>query len=126
MTVAEPAAIGVIETTLPSTVTAATMVSLDAAEKARESPSGSEKLSATSTETASPLATSVWSAIVPSAIGAWLAASTVTSMLCVAESPSGSVAVTVTVVLPAATGEIVTALPLTEAVATPASLDEAE
>ena len=65
-------------------------------------------------------------AIVPTAWGGWFSGgSTVTAMFCVAFNPPGSVAVTVTVALPADTGWMVTSEPDTVAVATRPSLDSA-
>ena len=66
----------------------------------------------------------VSASIVPSGTGSWLAGTTVTSNVWVAESPPGSVAVTVTVALPAATPATVTSAPETLTVAN-ASSEEA-
>ena len=58
-------------------------------------------------------AVSSWSGIVSATSGASLAAATVTVNDCVAESPPGSVAVTVTAAVPAARAMIVTTEPST-------------
>ena len=70
--------------------------------------------------TASPAST-VYPGIVPLACGGRLPCSTSTRTSCVTDAPPGSLAVTVTVAVPALTAEIVATLPATEAVATAAS-----
>ena len=87
-----------------------TSASLDSAAYVSASPSGSLKKAATSTVADWP-AVIVCGGIAPTASGARFAASTVTSALCVAVRPSGSVAVTVTVAVPAATAATVRLLP---------------
>ena len=99
-----------------------TSASLDSAVYVSSSPSGSLKKEDTSTVTSSP-AVIVRGGIVPTASGAWFAASTVTSTLCIAVRPSGSAAVTVTVAVPAATAVAVRLFPDMLAVSTSASLD---
>ena len=74
------------------------------------SPSGSLKNEDTSTTTSSP-SVIARAGIAPTASGAWLAASTVTSALCAAVRPSGSAAVTVTVAVPTDTAVTVRLLP---------------
>ncbi|MYA64681.1 MAG: hypothetical protein F4Y21_08535 [Gemmatimonadetes bacterium] len=64
--------------------------------------------------------------IVSVTTGSWFAASTVTSAMCEAEAPSGSVAVTVTCTWPLATAFAVTLLPETETVSTELSDEDAE
>ena len=86
----------------------------------RVSPSASLKLPLTSTLAALPPTVTVCADIVPTAVGArfgCVAAFTVTEMVCVALALLGSVAVTVIVALPAATGVILTLEPETLAVA---------
>ena len=58
--------------------------------------------------------------------GAWFAAWTITLIVCDAESPSGSVAVTVTSAVPAATAVAVTLLPETDTASTELSDEVAE
>ena len=120
VTVALPAATPTTTTVASDAVTVTTAMSELAAVYVSASPSGSLKFSATCTVTSPPWS-KVSSPSEPTATGGWLPASTVTLIDCVAVAPSGSRAVTVTVALPAATPVIVTVLPATEAVATPAS-----
>ena len=82
------------------------------------------KASETSTVTSAPTAT-LWSSIVPEASGAPFNPVTVTVNDCVAPRPPGSVAATVTVVVPRATPVTVTSLPETPTVATPVASDSA-
>ena len=82
----------------------------------------------TSTVAAELPTVTVCDEIEPTAVGArfgWVAAFTVTEMVCVALSLLGSVAVTVIVALPAATGVILTLEPETVAVAFVPSEEEA-
>ena len=90
----------------PSTETVATAVSPLSAVKVRVSPSGSEKWFAASSARVSPGAMSwCWSVSVIS--GPWLTVVTVAVVVCVADSPPGSVAVTVIVASPAPTATTV-------------------
>ena len=86
----------------------------------RVSPSASLKLLLTSTVAAELPTVTVCAEMEPTAVGArfgCVAAFTVTEMVCVALSLLGSVAVTVIVALPAATGLMLTVDPDTLAVA---------
>ena len=86
------------------------------------SPSASLKLPLTSTVASLPPTVTVCAEIEPTAVGALFGLGlTVTEMVCVALSLLGSVAVTVIVALPAATGVMVTVDPDTLAVAFPLS-----
>ena len=83
----------------------------------RVSPSGSLKSLLTSSVAASPPTVTVCPEMEPTAVGGRFAcAFTVTEMLCVAVALLGSVAVTVIVALPAATGVMLTVEPDTPAV----------
>ena len=124
MIVVEPPATALTVNVLPEVVTVATAVMDDEAAKLRLSPSGSVKFETTSTVKVSPAVTEI-SEIVPIAVGAWFGTVTVTSKLCDASRPPGSVAVTVTVAMPSATPVTVTAEPETLAVARPVSDDVA-
>ena len=84
----------------------------------RVSPSGSLKSLLTSSVAASPPTVTVCPEMEPTAVGGRFAcAFTVTEMVCVALALLGSVAVTVIVALPAATGVMLTLEPETLAVA---------
>ena len=123
VTVAVPAAAAVSVRLLPEMLAASTAASLDSAVYDSSSPSGSLKKVATSTVSVWPTVI-VCAGIAPTASGAWLAASTVTSALCVAVRPSGSVAVTVTVAVPGVTAVIVRLLPASETVSTAGADDD--
>ena len=120
VTVADPCAAASTLTTAPETDTDATPASEVDAAKASASPSGSLKCSEASTSAAFPTKTSM-SGIGSPAAGARFG--TVTSNVCVAANPPGSVAVTATSVVPLARAVTVTALPATDTVAA-AGLDE--
>ena len=96
-----PAATAPMVIVLPDTETAATAGFDDVAAYSSASPSGSLKYDAAFTVAVSPAAM-VRAGIVPTACGARLGRCTVTVMLCEADRPPGSRAVTVTVALPAA------------------------
>ena len=64
-------------------------------------------------------ASTVWGGIEPTGAGGRLGICTVTPTLCVALSPAGSVAVTVTVAVPSATPTMVRLLPETATETTP-------
>ncbi len=117
--VARPAATAVIVTVEPDTENLAIAESDEAAAYVSASPSGSAKCREAFNSAVASASTSR-SSMVPTASGARLG--TVATKVCVAESPSGSEAVTVTVVVPLATAVTVTAplnLPDRDAVATP-------
>ena len=90
--------------------TETTPASEDVAAYSSASPSGSLKYRATSSRLVRP-GLMFWAGIEPACAGARLGTSTVTSTLCVALRPSGSVALTVTVAVPSATPVSVSVLP---------------
>ena len=110
-------------TTLPVTETEATDVFPLVAANVSASPSGSLKNGVTSTRTVSPTVAVCAGATGTAATGARLGSVTVTLALAAVESPAASRAVTVTVVVPAATAVMVRLAPDTAAPATP-GLDE--
>ena len=126
-----PTASASAATTLPSTDTETTDEFPLVAAKVSASPSGSLKNGAASTRTVSPTVavcagatgTAAPGATGTAATGARLGSVTVTLALAAVESPAGSRAVAVTVVVPAATAAMVRLAPDTDAVATP-GLDE--
>ena len=122
VTVAVPALTAVTVSVPEETDTLATPDADDDAENVRASSSGSVKYGEMST-VAVLSACTVCAGMLPLASGARLG--TVTRKPCVANAPPGSVAVTVTVTMPALTAATVTALPETDTVATPGSDDEA-
>ena len=88
------------------------------------SPSGSLKKPSIGAVTVSP--TSISSGgISPTASGAWLGFVTVTSAVCSADSPPGSVAVMVSTAPPSPTAVIVTSDPVIDAASTVVSEDSA-
>ena len=102
---------------VPSSEAVATVVSSLSTVRVRVSPSGSVKVPETSRVTVPPTARS-WCGIVSVSTGPRLTVVTVKLAVCVADSPSGSVAVSVIVVSPAPTATTVMMLPDIEAVTT--------
>ena len=117
-----PFASPVTVATLPDTVTLAVAGRDDVAEYLSASPSGSVKCPPTSTAAVLPASTSR-SGIVPTGFGARFG--TVTTNVCVAESPPGSVAVTDKVAVPLAMAVTISVLPATETAAAAGSDDVA-
>ena len=126
VTVVMPTDTGVTVARDPATIAVATAGADDAARYVSGSPSGSRKAPATSTTAGVPPTRSVNGASAPAAVGGrFPGGSTVTVKDCVALKPPGSVAVTRTVDVPAASGATVTVLPSSVTDATPAAVDVA-
>ena len=122
VTVVLPGDTPVTRALLPEIDIVATLAFADSAVWVSASPSGSLKYRDTSIRTVSP-AKSSWSGIAPTATGARLGTST--TKLCWAVRPPGSLAVTVTVVLPGDTPVTRALLPEIDIVATLAFADSA-
>ena len=119
-TEALPSATPVIVSSLPATAATATAASELLARNVSESPSGSRKCPARSSDRVVPARSST-GAMLSVTAGAWFARVTVTATGSDADSPAGSDAVTLTEALPSATPMIVSSVPATAASATAAS-----